>query len=179
MAAVSSPEATKSSGGYSESPPRESMVEVLLAFNVVVLQSALVARSHKLPGTHQLSVNWRRHSSGPRQAAQPLDQGWYAGGWVRDRLLSGRPLENCASDRGRISISIENFNPSLLTASIVFSGVNLFVTHVNDLAHNALDVVFRAPGHTDNARTRGSPSIFRMALTQSTSPAPKGFFLVE
>src|SRR6516162_559838 len=45
---------------------RESMVEVLLAFNVVVLQRALVARSHKLPGTHQLSVNWRRHSSGPR-----------------------------------------------------------------------------------------------------------------
>src|SRR6516164_70861 len=35
---------------------RESMVEVLLAFNVVVLQRALVARSHKLPGTHQLSV---------------------------------------------------------------------------------------------------------------------------
>ena len=36
---------------------RESMIEVLLAFNVVVLQRALVARSHKLPGTHQLSVN--------------------------------------------------------------------------------------------------------------------------
>jgi hypothetical protein len=32
------------------------MVEVLLAFNVVVLQRAMVARSHKLPGTHQLSV---------------------------------------------------------------------------------------------------------------------------
>src|SRR6516164_9433786 len=55
---------------------RESMVEVLLAFVVVVLQRALVARSHKLPGTHQLSVNWRRHSSG---AAQPLDQAWTPG----------------------------------------------------------------------------------------------------
>jgi hypothetical protein len=32
------------------------MVEVLLAFNVVVLQRAMVARSHKLLGTHQLSV---------------------------------------------------------------------------------------------------------------------------
>jgi hypothetical protein len=32
------------------------MVEVLLAFNVVVLQRAMVAPSHKLPGTHQLSV---------------------------------------------------------------------------------------------------------------------------
>jgi hypothetical protein len=36
---------------------RESMVEVLLAFNVVVLQRAMVAGTHKLPGTHQLSVN--------------------------------------------------------------------------------------------------------------------------
>ena len=35
---------------------RESMIEVLLAFNVVVLQRAMVARSHKLLGTHQLSV---------------------------------------------------------------------------------------------------------------------------
>jgi hypothetical protein len=35
---------------------RESMVEVLSVFNVVVLQHAMVALSHKLPGTHQLSV---------------------------------------------------------------------------------------------------------------------------
>jgi hypothetical protein len=32
------------------------MVEVLSVFNVVVLQHAMVALSHKLPGTHQLSV---------------------------------------------------------------------------------------------------------------------------
>src|SRR6516162_5236183 len=59
---------------------RESMVEVLLAFNVVVLQRALVARSHKLPGTHQLSVNWRRHSSGPRSKRRNrstrVGEGW-------------------------------------------------------------------------------------------------------
>jgi hypothetical protein len=46
---------------------RESMVEVLLAFNVVVLQRAMVARSHKLPGTHQLSVceSGRKRKSSP------------------------------------------------------------------------------------------------------------------
>src|SRR6516225_10782797 len=60
---------------------RESMIEVLLAFNVVVLQRAMDARSHKLLGTHQLSV------------CESV--------WGREKLLGGRPLENCAVVIGR------------------------------------------------------------------------------
>src|SRR6516164_5136877 len=62
----------------------QSVVKAWLKFSWLLMSwfyNALWLREvTSCPGTHQLSVNWRRHSSGPRQAAQPLDQGWYAGG---------------------------------------------------------------------------------------------------
>src|SRR6516225_376165 len=80
---------------------RESMVEVLLAFNVVVLQRALVARSHKLPRDAstlgQLAASFLRAASSGATARPGLVRR----GWVRDRLLSGRPLENCSVVIGR------------------------------------------------------------------------------
>src|SRR6516165_5004400 len=47
--------AAKAAVAANSAERRESMVEVLLAFNLVGLHRAMVARGHKLPGTHQLS----------------------------------------------------------------------------------------------------------------------------